>query len=61
MVIFGPPITTESRGGFESGLGHSEVFRKKKSFDATRESVGKTKERPKSKMVAGGHFGNTKF
>ena len=25
-VIFGPPVTTESRGRFESGFGYFEVF-----------------------------------
>ena len=27
-VIFGPPVTTESRGRFESGFGYFEVFKK---------------------------------
>ena len=26
-VIFGPPVTTESRGRFESGFGYFEVFK----------------------------------
>ena len=30
-VIFGPPVTTESRGRFESGFGYIEVFKKKLS------------------------------
>ena len=28
-VIYGPPVTTESRARFESGFGYFEVFRKK--------------------------------
>ena len=31
-VIFGPPMTTESRERFESGFGHFEVFRKELSL-----------------------------
>ena len=27
-VIFGPPVTTESRGRFENGFGYFEVFKK---------------------------------
>ena len=41
-VIFGPPVTTESRGRFESGFGYFEVFFKKLSPYAPRKSVGQT-------------------
>ena len=42
-------------------LRYLEKKKKKKSSHVPREIVGKTQERPKSKMATDGHFGNTKI
>ena len=60
-VIFGPPVTTESRGRFESGFGYFEVFKKNWAPMPLAKVWAKPRRGPKFKMAAGGHLGFTKI